>query len=160
MALVVDIAAHPAWIHTCTEGRLLKTVSEKETFTYSVNGAPWPVSDRDAVVRNVIQQDPETLEVTITITAFPDYIPEKPYLMRVRKIDGYWSFNPLTNSQVQVIYQVHNEPGGKIPSWLVNSIVITQPYHTLKNMKKRVKVPKYRQAKYDFIKELNENSVF
>ena len=42
----------------------------------------------------------------------------------------------VDNGQVQVIYQVHNEPGGKIPSWLVNSIVITQPYNTLKNMKK------------------------
>jgi hypothetical protein len=73
--------------------------------------------------------------------------------MRVRKIDGYWYFNPLTNGRVQVVYQVHNEPGGKIPSWLVNSIVITQPYHTLKNMKKMVRLQKYRQAKYDFIKE-------
>jgi hypothetical protein len=153
VALVDDIAAHPSWIHTGTEGRLLKRVSQKESFTYSINGAPWPVSDRDAVVRNYIQQDPATLEVTITITAFPNYIPEEPGLMRVRKINGYWYFNPLTDGRVQVIYQVHNEPGGKIPSWLVNSIVITQPYHTLKNMKKMVRLQKYRQAKYDFIKE-------
>jgi len=54
---------------------------------------------------------------------------------------------------VEVLYQVHSEPGGNLPSWLVNSIVVSQPFYTLVKMKKMITRPKYRNAEYEFIKD-------
>jgi ribosome-associated toxin RatA of RatAB toxin-antitoxin module len=153
VAIVEDIEAYPSWIHTCKEGKLLKRINEKETYNYTINDAPWPVKDRDAAVHNKISQNPEDRVVTIEIKGIPDYIPEKPGLQRVKKIDGFWRFTPLGNDTVEVVYQVHSEPGGNLPSWLVNSIVVDQPFYTLVNMQKMVTQPKYRQATYKFIKE-------
>ena len=153
VAIVEDIEVYPSWIHTCKEGKLLKKINEKETYNYTVNEAPWPVRDRDAVVHNKISQNPENRVVTIEIKGIPDYIPEKTGVQRVRKIDGFWRFTPLENGSVEVVYQVHSEPGGNLPSWLVNSIVVSQPYYTLVNMQKVVTQTKYRNAEYSFIKE-------
>lgn len=153
VALVEDVAAYPSWIHTCKEGKLLKRINEKETFNYTINEAPWPVKDRDAVVRNKIRQNPGDRTVTIDIKGIPDYIPEKTGLQRVVKIEGFWRFTPLENASVEVVYQVHTEPGGNLPSWLVNSIVVSQPFHTLVNMKKQLAQPKNRDAGYEFIKD-------
>jgi len=153
IALVADISAYPSWIHTCQEGKLLKRISLKEIYAYTINNAPWPVNDRDAIVHNTIIQDNEDQSVTIKIVGVPDYIPPQKGLVRVKMIDGYWRFTPVENSMVQVIYQVHNDPGGDLPSWLVNSVVVSQPYNTLVNMQKRVLLPKYRDAEYEFIKE-------
>jgi len=153
VAIVEDIEAYPSWIHTCKEGKLLKKINEKETYNYTINEAPWPVRDRDAVVHNKISQNTENRVVTIEIKGIPDYIPEKTGLQRVRKIDGFWRFTPLENGSVEVVYQVHSEPGGNLPSWLVNSIVVSQPYYTLVNMQKVLTQPKYRNAEYSFIKE-------
>jgi ribosome-associated toxin RatA of RatAB toxin-antitoxin module len=153
VAIVEDVSAYPSWIHTCKEGKLLKRINEKETYNYTINDAPWPVSDRDAAVHNKISQNPEDRVVTINIKGIPDYIPEKTGLQRVKKIEGFWRFTPLENGSVEVVYQVHTEPGGNLPSWLVNSIVVSQPFHTLLNMQKVISQPKYKQATYWFIKE-------
>lgn len=150
VALVADIAACPDWIYTCKSGRLLDRISPTETYTYTVNEAPWPVSDRDAVVRNVLTLDPQDRSVTITITGVPDYIPPAKGRVRVKMILGYWRFTPITDNRVRVVYQVLNDPGGNLPSWLVNSVVVSQPYHTLMNMKRLLKLPKYRDAASDF----------
>ena len=153
VALVEDITECHSWIHTCKEGKLLKRVSPVESYTYTVNHAPWPVSDRDAVVHNTISQDPESRVVTIRIRGVPDHVPEKTGLVRVKKIKGCWRFAYTEKGLVEVLYQVHSEPGGNIPSWLVNSIVLSQPFYTLRNMRKMVRKPQYNKAKYDFISE-------
>jgi hypothetical protein len=153
IALVDDIPSCPLWIDTCTEGRLLKRMSPTETYTYTINNAPWPVKDRDAVVHNNISQNPETRRVTIHITGEPDYIPPQKEFIRVKMIDGFWEFTPVGNGFVEIVYQVHNDPGGGLPSWLVNSVVVTQPYNTLLNMKKMINQSKYQTPHYDFIKE-------
>ena len=153
VAIVDDVEAYPSWIHTCKEGKLLKRINEKETYNYTINDAPWPVRDRDAAVHNKISQNPEDRVIIIEIRGISRYIPEKTGLQRVKKIDGFWRFTPLGNDTVEVVYQVHSEPGGNLPSWLVNSIVVAQPFYTLVNMKKVLTRPKYRQAKYWFIKE-------
>jgi len=153
VALVDDISACSRWIHTCNEGRLLKRVSPKQSYTYTINEAPWPVSDRDAIVLNTISQESTKGPVRIDILGVPDYAPEKENLVRVNMIKGHWLFTPLGDGMTEVTYQVHNDPGGNLPSWLVNSVVVTQPYNTMINMKKLVKEKKYEEAKFDFIAE-------
>ena len=155
VALVDDASAYPKWIDTCKEGKTLKRISPKESYVYTVNKA-FPVANRDAIVRNVILQDPETLAVTIEIEGKPDSIPVNEKLVRVTYIKGFWRFTPLDQGKVEVVYQVHNEPGGGIPAWLVNSFVVKQPFRTLVNMQKMVKESRYPDKTFDFIKEATE----
>jgi hypothetical protein len=54
----------------------VERVSPTEAYTYNYVPAPWPAKDRDAVVHNVITQDPETYIVTITQTAAPEKKPK------------------------------------------------------------------------------------
>lgn len=154
IALVNDVAAYPKWIDTCKEGKTLKRISPTESYAYTVNKA-FPVANRDAIVRNVIQQDPETLVVTIDIEGKPDFIPENKNLVRVTHIKGFWRFTPLDQGKVEIVYQVHNEPGGGIPAWLVNSFVVKQPFRTLVNMQKMINESRYPIKQYGFIKEVD-----
>jgi ribosome-associated toxin RatA of RatAB toxin-antitoxin module len=153
VALVDDIGACPKWIDTCAKGKLLKRINPRESYTYTINHAPWPVSDRDAVVHNIIRQEPGSRIVTIQIKGISDYVPEKPDLVRVKRLKGFWRFTPFEDGSVRVTYQVHSEPGGNLPSWLINSVVVTQPFRTLQNMRKVVGLPKYQRASYPFLKE-------
>ena len=153
VALVDDIAACPKWIHTCSQGKLLERISPTESYNYTINEAPWPVSDRDAIVHTTISQPTPKGPVTIDIRGVPGYIPQKKGLIRVKMIKGFWRFTPLGKGFAEVIYQVHNDPGGDLPSWLVNSVVISQPYHTMINMREMVNKTKYRDARFDFIVE-------
>ncbi len=153
VALITDMQAAPDWIDTCVKGKVLEQVSPTESYTYSLNNAPWPVADRDAVVHNRITQDPATRAVTITQTGVPDRIPKTKRVVRVKKLEGFWRLTPKEGGTVEVTYQVLNDPGGNLPAWLVNATATSQPFKTLKNMRTVVQREKYQHAELDFVDE-------
>ena len=146
LALIRDIEATPQWVANCTESKILKRISDNETYTYSLSNAPWPVQNRDAVVHNVISIDPKTSVVTVRQTGHPDYMKEKKKVIRVRRLEGFWQFTPKEQGQIEVVYQLLSDPSGKIPAWLINASIVSQPYETLLSMKKIVRQKKYQNA--------------
>ena len=78
------------------------------------------------------------------MTAVPDALPENKDYVRVRQLEGAWNIMPLSENRCRVVFRLHIEPGGEIPSWLANIAVIDTPYNTLKNMREMVKREKYK----------------
>lgn len=152
VALVMDANAAPNWMKNCSQSQVLKQTSSREATFYSLSRAPWPVKDRDSIIHHLISQDPETRIVTIKQTSKPDTIKEKKGVIRVKRIEGAWQFTPQKEGTVEVVYQVLSNPGGAIPAWLVNTMVVSQPYETLLKMQKVVLRDKYQQAKLPSLK--------
>ncbi|MBT8447014.1 MAG: START domain-containing protein [Gammaproteobacteria bacterium] len=134
VALIMDGDSLEQWIDTVKESRQLEVLSPTEVYNYTVSGAPWPVKDRDAVVLTRAAQDSESLVVTITSSAKPEHIPERDGTVRVPFVESTWTLVPQPDGSVEVNYQVHNDPGGEIPTWLINSLASDQPYKTLENL--------------------------
>lgn len=76
--------------------------------------------------------------VTRILRGVADYLPEQKGFVRVSKVDGLWSLTPKAVGEIEVVYQVHGEPGGSVPSWLANSFVVDAPFNTLKALRKQV----------------------
>ncbi len=146
LALIRDVEATPQWVANCTTSKVLERINDHETVTLSFSDAPWPVMDREAVVHNVITIDPNTSVVTVRQTGKPDYIEAKEKVIRVQRLEGFWQFTPKQEGQVEVVYQLLSDPSGDLPAWLVNSSIISQPYETLRDMKKIVQQDKYQHA--------------
>ncbi len=143
--LLYDLDAATEWVWKTREMRVLKELSEDEgRIVYQLVSAPWPVSDREIVSQSQGYMDPETGEVYITITARPDFIPENDNYVRVRQLEGAWNIMPLSETSCRVVFRLHLEPGGEIPSWLANIAVIDTPYNTLANMREFVKREAYK----------------
>lgn len=151
-ALLLDSQAAPQWMHQCEKFEVVEQLDPKNAVIYFINGAPWPVSDRDAVVASSMSQDPETLTMRINVEALTGRLPEDEDYVRIPRMSGHWSFEPSEGGKVLIRYQVHAEPGGSLPSWLANSVVVDTPYHTMSNMLDMLKLEKYQQAKIPFIK--------
>lgn len=151
-ALLLDSQAAPQWMHQCEKFEVVEQMDPRKAIVYFINGAPWPVSDRDAVISSEMTQDANTLAMRIDVKALTDYLPEDDDYVRIPRMKGYWSFTPMTEGQVKIRYQVHAEPGGSLPSWLANSVVVDTPFHTMSNMVDMLKLEKYQQAEIPFIK--------
>lgn len=151
VALIADVPHQHEWIASMDESRVLEVVSPVEQINYTRSKAPWPVSDRDAVVRSKFSFDREKGIARVDTQAEPDYIPPRDGVVRIRKVDSSWTITHLPDGELEVRYQVHSEPGGSLPAWLVNRIIYEQPYETLLNMRERVKLAQYRDAKLDDI---------
>jgi hypothetical protein len=46
-----------------------------------------------------------------------------------------------------VTWQHHTEPGGSIPNWLVNKLIVDTPFNTLRNLRSIVQEEKYEKVK-------------
>ena len=155
VALIMDGNSHAKWIDSVDESRNLKVMSPTQSYIYTYSGAPWPIDDRDAVVLSTVKQDMNTLVVTIHSNSVPDYLPLKKDVVRVSYINSTWTLIPLKDGEVEVAYQVHNNPGGDLPSWLINNLAFDQPYYTLENLHNFFKIKnKYSDITLPFIKEV------
>jgi len=139
LALQEDVSGSCAWIHECRAQKLLKHEGDK-SWTYTQFNTPWPVTPRDSVLEVTTQRGSDG-SVTRHLHGVADYLPEQDGFIRVSKVEGYWTLAPKGAGEVEVIYQVHTEPGGSVPSWLANSFVVDAPFNTLDALRKRVESP-------------------
>ncbi len=134
VALIADKESYPKWVYGCSKSYILKRVKENETYHYQQTDTPWPLSNRDMVVHNIVLQDSVSKVVTIKSKGYPEYIPHNASVVRVPEFSAYWKFTPLPNDEVEVEYFMSLDPGGEIPDWVVNIAVSEGPVKTLKNM--------------------------
>ena len=146
VALIEDRHAAADWIHQCRALDIIEQNSADEILFYMVTAAPWPVKDRDSVVLSKLTQHADTFNIRIDMQVRNGVFPPNDDMVRITNMNGYWQFQPLPDGWTEVTYQVHADPGGGIPSWLINSLVVDTPYHTLRNMQKKVKEARYQQA--------------
>jgi hypothetical protein len=148
-----DPSTYTSWMYEVIDAKLLKRINLFERVTYTVTRAPWPVWNRDLVSHSLISQDPKTCTVTIRLTGKADYIPPVPKTIRVPKMNGLWTFQPLDTGEVMVTYQMHSEPGGDLPPELANMAVVDLPYNTLLKLRDFIKQEKYANMVYPQIRE-------
>ncbi len=156
VALLQDISAIPEWVYKCPEAYRLKKVNTNEEVYYNLADFPWPLDDRDLIVRSTLVQDSITKVVRSESFNAPTYIPEKEGIVRIPKLHLWWEFTPRINGIVDVEYFLSSDPGGYIPAWIINLALDQGPIQTIKNFRKILKEPKYRDAKLDFISEIGE----
>ncbi len=146
MSVFRDIPELTKLLYLCSNSSLLKGISQFEYITYYVLNAPWPVKDRDIVSHIRVSQDIVTNEVTITMKDHQEFLPEQHSKVRVIKFEGFWKLKPTEDGKVEVVFQMHVEPGGKVPSWVSNLAVVVFPYKTLSNLRQIVRLSKYQNT--------------
>ncbi len=138
LALQDDVSAACAWIHACSEQRLLKHKGNL-SWVYSRFHTPWPVQPRDSILQVTTTHDADG-RVVRTLHGVVDYLPRQQGFVRVSKVEGFWSLTPR-EGEIEVIYQVHSEPGGSVPAWLANSFVVDAPFNTLQGLRQLAEQP-------------------
>ena len=152
MALLKDAEFNRHWVYRSGGASILQESGYQQAYVYGVVDAPWPMTDRDTVVRFDYRQDSVSRLITIDITNFPDFAPHKPGFVRVPEFGGFWQLRPEPGGWVQVTYQVHGDPGGWIPVWVANRAAALSVTNTLRAMPGAAKL--YRDASSELVEEL------
>ncbi len=147
VAVLKDIDAFPEWIYKCSEARVIEKKSDQEVYYYSVVDFPWPLTDRDAISYSKFYQDPKTKVIHTYNTAEPGLEPERRHKIRVKTMDIQWTIKPLSPHKAHVDYYMLSDPGGNIPSWLINFALDRGPVQSMKAYREMVKKPKYQHAR-------------
>jgi len=144
LSVIADASSYPRWLHNCKSAKTIKRVDESEIYNHIVTDMPWPVIDRDSVVQSIKTVNKTTNQVTIKFVAKPAMIEKLPKTVRITKMNGLWELTPLDNGKLKILYQMSVDPGGSIPKWLVNSLVVDIPFNTLNNLRRIAKEDRYK----------------
>ena len=151
VALLQDTARTQDWVFKCKAMALIEEQSETQALYYMVTEMPWPVKNRDSISETTISQDPVSKAVRVDVAARNDVWPENDDNIRIRKMNGYWLFTPKGDGVIEVTYEAHADPGGGLPSWLVNSFVVDAPLNTLRGFRRLIGEEQYQGAERPFI---------
>ena len=132
-----DVNNYKNWIYNTRDAYLLKRVSSNEYYYYTETTLPWPMQNRDVVVHIKIQRDSHSL----SIAAFgePDYMPLVNGKVRVPRSANTWEVTVPEPNKLHIVYVFEADPGGHIPSWLVNTFVNKGPYESFKRLAQTLK---------------------
>jgi hypothetical protein len=147
LALLDDAPAFPAWIAGCSEGRLLGQGDFFHRLTYQVNDMPLWVTDRDLVMEVLVEPLADGT-FRLNLSNRPDALPDQGRV-RVTQASGHYLLRPLGRTQTELRWEQHTEPGGDLPAWLVNELLVDIPLNTLLQMKVLLENPlsPYRSAR-------------
>ncbi|MFI5139717.1 MAG: START domain-containing protein [Sphingobacteriales bacterium] len=146
VALIMDVKATPDWVYHTKSCVLLKQVSPSELYYYSEINLPWPATNRDFVAHLTVTENPDTKVITIAGPAVPGFVPIKKGVVRIDHSNGEWIITPSGPEQIKVEYMIHTDPGGALPSWMVNMFATEGPLQIFRNLKKQLQKPAYKNS--------------
>jgi hypothetical protein len=119
VAVILDNKRSHEWVPNCKESREIKRIDGATTLVYSVSDSPWPVSDRDTVVRVVVEAIEPDHAYRIFIRAQPDVLPPVDGRVRIPYSEIYFLLRRVNAGTTEVEYGLDVDPGGALPKWMV-----------------------------------------
>lgn len=133
MAVMVNPKSCVEWVHNCSESYAFGDGDFHDRYAYSVNNMPWPVADRDYVIRIRTHGESINGEIVMELNAVPQRREVNDAYVRVDRSDTLYRFTPM-GDQTRMVWVQHTDPNGSIPGWLVNSLLVDIPIKSMENL--------------------------
>jgi len=138
VALVqMDVAHTSEWVERVTEARLIEARSDTDFVTYSRISAPFPVSDRDFVNHAHVTFAPPS-RIEIRLQSIEDARMPPGEAVRGQLLGSTFEFTALGPTTTRVVCEIHADPKGSVPKWLVNKFQKGWAHRTITQMRKQV----------------------
>lgn len=148
-----DSSQFNRWINMLKSARILQeTDANGISYNHMTTQVPWPIRNRDVVVKATIDYDKENAQVNIKSEGAPDYIPVDPDLVRIRETSAAWKINKLSDGTLRLELTSHAEPGGNIPKWLANMVVLQLPKYMFSRLPQILESDEVKNIKFDSMK--------
>jgi hypothetical protein len=112
---------------------IIKEFSPMDRIVYLHLDPPWPITDRDAVLRETLEVDRANKKITLRIKSVED--PSRPVRddrVRANIRHAFFEITPIEGGKkTAMIAESHADPKGSIPKFLVNLYQTRLPRKTL-----------------------------
>jgi len=135
--IILDSDGLKDWNFKTSKSSLIKKTNDNHYTIYLYNDMPWPILNRDHV-SDVIVTYPDKKSVLINIQPNNNILAETDGVVRITNFKGYWLLKE-TDKGIFIKHQLFGDPGGGVPSWLVNMQLVKSPYTSFTNLKNLLK---------------------
>ena len=132
---ILDVPTYTQWQYNTVAAKIIKKISASEQIYHTTIEAPWPVTNRDMVVRLKIEPIENNRSMIIITESETGILPQLVGRVRVPSSYGKWIVTKGNKNELHIIYTMQIDPGGSVPAWLVNWVCAEAPYRSFKNLK-------------------------
>jgi hypothetical protein len=136
LALMHDVSAVPRWACGVDAARSLGRRDERTDFIYLYSDVPWPVRDRDMVVRRDIFVEEQGKQFRIELHCDPQKAPPLDGVVRVRQCDSTFHLKRTDLLHTELDYVMTLDPAGHLPKWAGSWIAKYVPFRTLQALER------------------------
>ena len=135
VGLILNVEYASKWVPYVSETKVLSRDDKKGEFIlYMVLDFPFPLKDRDMVVKGKISKDVNG-NISIKNKAIASGKAANSNYIRLKNYEGDWIFQKLAANKTKVTTTGFADPEGSIPQSVTNLLVEQQPYQMLQKMK-------------------------
>lgn len=140
LSVFLDRSQRRHWVDRYEAHTTLKAGVNSEVYWIHF-GLPFPVSDRDYVLQSKGVADEEARVFTVRISSVDDPAkPEDDCCVRALAYGTYYRFEAIPNTEkTRITVEVHTNPMGLLPDWLVNLLQKKWPSKTLSALIERAR---------------------
>ncbi|WP_172649491.1 START domain-containing protein [Thiolapillus brandeum] len=156
LAVFDDFKRYPEWKFKVNRSGVLAQPDESSWYHYQDLSMPFPLEDRMFVMRSRLLPQGRN-KVVIETRATPEYCRKRQQKicaainrfdgLLVQEAQGRHELEQLANGSTRITWIQHAEPGGSLPDWLVNALLVDGPWETFKGLRAYVDQPRYREAR-------------
>jgi len=118
---------------------------------------PFPLKDREIITLMQRFQNPVTKTIEINVLAAPNKLPPSKDFVRIEHMHNSYTFTPVADGIVEIDFNNEFDLGGSIPYFIKNLGASSLLYTMMFDLKNKMSMDKYKNAKLDYIKEYDEN---
>lgn len=146
MAVMANPLSCTEWVFGCTVSYGFDAESFNNRYAYSVNDMPWPFKDRDYVLHIKTTSKPDSGEILMHMEASENKKEVTEEYLRVSVAQTVYILKALNDGKTEMTWLQHTDPGGVLPGWLVNSLIVDIPVKSLQALERIAQLDKYQDA--------------
>lgn len=139
-AILFDVEKYPQWAYGTKTCVLVKKVNNREIIYYSEIDVPWPASNRDLYANFKLTYDSSGRSLNVISVGLKNYQPDKKDIVRIPLSRGLWNISSISDKKIHLQYILQLDPGGSVPTWVLNLFATKGPLETFENLKKKMEL--------------------
>jgi hypothetical protein len=138
LAVVADAEGAAQWAKGADRVQLVRALGPRTHLIYTYTDTPWPVSDRDMIMKRTIEVAKPGQEFWVRLVCAPKVRKPVDGVIRVTDCVSHFHLKRVDDKTTYVEYQVNLDPGGRLPDWLIRWASKKIPFETLVDLEKQV----------------------
>jgi hypothetical protein len=137
-SILIDISHYKDWSYAMKESVLIKQFGPGKLIYYSEIEVPWPATNRYFYANFDLMEDSLNHSIKVISLNLPDYLPASKDLLQVTFVKGLWNISTISKKTIHIDYILELNPGGNLPSWVLNLFSSKGPLETFENIRQKM----------------------
>ncbi len=137
LAVMLDIGVLHRWAYGVDEARVIERVDARTDLLYLYSDLPWPVRDRDMILRKSVDVLKPGREFRINLSCEPKAEPEREGVVRVQRCRSSFVVTKVSPQTTEIDYVMSLDPSGLLPQWAGSYVAEHVPFKTLVALEER-----------------------